>query len=116
MYVAFVLQRMFKLSIEKILLKTLLFFVVSGVFLTLFSMVLGFVGVYLAKSGALDGIEVYESFKALVKKQAEMQKALKESALQAKDSIRMDSIKRAARIIQDTIPQVIRDTTKTLAN
>ena len=115
-YMAFVLQRIFKLTIEKILLKTLLFFVVSGVFLTILTFVLGFIGVYLAKSGALDGIEVYESFKALVKKQAEIQKSLKEAALQAKDSIRMDSIKRATRIIQDTIPRVMKDTTKTLIN
>ncbi len=115
-YMAFVLQRMFRLTIEKILLKTLLFFVVAGVFLTILSVVLGFIGVYLAKSGALDGIEVYESFKSMVKNQAEMQKTLKEAALQAKDSIRMDSIKRATRIIQDTIPQVIRDTTKISIN
>ncbi len=115
MYVAFVLQRVFKLTLEKILLKTLLFFVVSGVFIILLTVITGFIGVYLAKSGALDGIEIYESFKTLVKEQAEIQKSLKEAALQAKDSIRMDSIKRATPIIQD-IPQDIIDTTKTLVD
>jgi len=46
-YIAFVLQKMFTLSIEKILLKTLLFFVISGVFLFLFSIVGGLVIAFL---------------------------------------------------------------------
>lgn len=102
-YMAFVLKRIFELSTEKILIKTLLFFVVSGIFLTILSLLGAVIGVYLAKSGAFDGIEIYESFKTMIKKQAAAQKALKEVALQAKDSIRTDSLKRAALIVRDTL-------------
>jgi len=43
-----------------------------------------------------------------------MQKALKEAALHAKDSIRLDSIKNSALIIRDTVPQLLKDSTKIL--
>lgn len=113
-YMAYVLKRMFELSIEKILIKTLLFFVVSGVFLGIMSVIGGAVAVYLAKSGALDGIEIYESFKSMVKKQTEIQKSLKEGALQAKDSLKLDTVRDIKKIVVDTLPNVLKDSTKIL--
>ncbi|MFC4632538.1 DUF3667 domain-containing protein [Dokdonia ponticola] len=93
-YTAYVLMRLFDLTIKKIVLKTLLFLVVSGVIGTIFFGLSSFI---LFKIGAFDTfIEKLEALK-------ESQKAVKEAAKAAKDSIRMDSIRQLTKSVKDTL-------------
>lgn len=99
-YSGYVLKRVFELSWANFILKTGLFFLVLLVLGIILIAIGSAIFVYLAKSGALDGTDFFE----LIKQQAEMQKSLKEAALQAKDSIRrIDSLKTVKEIVIDSI-------------
>lgn len=93
-YAIYVLMRLFDLTIEKIILKTLLFFVVFGV---LFLIVFGIGGWLFYKVGFFD------SFIGKVKEIENQQRSLREAAKAVKDSIRMDSIRQMSKSIKDTI-------------
>ncbi|MEP0264137.1 MAG: hypothetical protein ABJE42_09480, partial [Dokdonia sp.] len=93
-YAIYVLMRLFDLTIEKVLLKTLLFFVVFGV---LSLVVFGSLGVIFYKLGFFD------SFIEKAKELGEQQRSLKEAAKAAKDSIRMDSVRQFTKSIKDTV-------------
>lgn len=99
-YSGYVLKRVFDLSWANLILKTGLFILVLLVLGGIIVIIGAGIFVYLAKSGALDGIEFFE----LIKQQAEMQKLIKEAALQAKDSIKgVDSLKTVKEIVLDSI-------------
>jgi len=94
LYTAYVLMRLFNLSIKAIILKTLLFVVVSGVIGVLF---FGILGTLLYKIG------VFDTFIEKMEEMKEHQKALKEAAKVASDSLKVDSIRPLTKRIKDTI-------------
>lgn len=107
-YSGYVLKRVFKLSWSNFTLKIGLFGLILGV-LTVLIFSVGILTVaYGMKTGAFDGIEFFE----IIKQQGEMQKAMKEAALQAKDSLKMDTIRAVKQVVVDTLPQVFKDSTK----
>jgi len=89
-YFIYALKRIFNLSFQKMLLKTLLFLGIGTVLTGIIVVITMGVGVYLAKSGALDDIEFIKTMKELGKKQRERQ--LVKKAMQ--DSLQQDSIQR----------------------
>jgi hypothetical protein len=87
-YIGFVLKRLFKLDNGAVVLKTALFLLVLlFVFLAL-GIIFFVAGLFLAKTGALDGNEFF----IMIKEQAEAQKALQKAARAAKDSISSDTL------------------------
>lgn len=99
-YSGYVLKRVFKLGWSNMILKTGLFFIVLAV-ITFLIFVIGVIAVvYGLQTGAFDGNEFFE----MMKQQGEMQNAMREAALQAKDSIRrVDSLKLVKEVVLDTI-------------
>ena len=93
-YTAYVLKRLFDLTLEKIILKTILFGVIFVVFGGIF---FGLGGWLFYKLGAFDG------FIESMEQMAEKQKALREAAKTAKDSISVDSVKQLTKKIKDTV-------------
>lgn len=93
-YAIYVLMRLFDLTIEKIVLKTLLFFVVFGVLSLIF---FGLGGWLFYKVGFFD------SFIGKVKEIETQQRSLREAAKTLKDSIRMDSIRQLTKRVKDTV-------------
>lgn len=98
-YMGYVLKRLFKLDTGNMILKTGLFFLIGFGLLILISIGFGIASFFMAKSGAFDDTEFFK----LIKEQAEAQKALKEAAKAAKDSINGDTIKQTVRVIKDSI-------------
>ena len=93
-YTAFVLMRLFDLTIEKIVLKTILFIVV---FLILSILFFGIASALLYKIG------VFDTFIEKMKEVQKNQKALKEAAKAVKDSLQVDSVKQLAKSVKDTL-------------
>ena len=93
-YTAFVLMRLFDLTIEKVVLKTVLFL---AVFMVLSVLFFGIMGVLLYKIG------VFDTFLEKMKEAQESQKAIKEAAKAVKDSIRIDSVKQLTKSVKDTV-------------
>lgn len=93
-YTAYVLYRVFKLTAEKIIIKTLLFLAILLPLSCLFLSALG---------GVMHSLGVFDEFIAIAKEQTELAKATREAAVKAKDSIGVDSIKAAVQIVKDTL-------------
>ncbi|WP_299679567.1 DUF3667 domain-containing protein [uncultured Dokdonia sp.] len=93
-YTAYVLTRLFNLTIEKIILKTLLFGVV---FFVLGLVFFGLSGWILYELG------VFDTFIEKIKDVQESQKTLKEASKVAIDSLKVDSIKQLTKSVKDTI-------------
>ena len=93
-YTAFVLMRLFNLTIEKIILKTVLFGVVLLILGTVF---FGLSGWLLYELGVFDG------FIEKVNHVQESQKTLKETSKAIKDSLKVDSIRQLSKSIKDTV-------------
>ena len=98
-YMTYVLKRLFQLDAGNIILKTGLFFLLIGGLLFLAFIITAIVFFFMAKNGALDDTEFFRT----IKEQAEAQRALKDAAKAAKDSINMDTIKQTFRVIKDTL-------------
>ncbi|WP_405252176.1 DUF3667 domain-containing protein [Dokdonia sp. Asnod3-C12] len=93
-YTIYVLYRIFDLTIEKAILKTILFL---AILLPLSCLFMSAVGGIMYTTGMLD------EFVADVKQQSEIARAAREAAVKAKDSIRVDSVKAAVQIVKDTL-------------
>lgn len=93
-YIAYVLMRLFNLTIKQILLKTVLFLVVS--------LVLSIV-VFTAGGFLLYKVGVFDTFIEKMKEMKESQKALKEAAKVARDSLKVDTVRQLTKSIKDTI-------------
>lgn len=93
-YTAYVLMKLFGLTIEKIVLKTLLFFVIFGVVSVV---IFGVGGWILYKLG------LFDVFIEKLKEQGEIQRSIKESATTVKDSLGIDSVKQGVQKVKDTI-------------
>ncbi|WP_299769350.1 DUF3667 domain-containing protein [uncultured Dokdonia sp.] len=93
-YTAYVLMRLFNLTIEKIILKTLLFFAVGLVISILF---FGISGWFLYELG------VFDTFIEKIDQMKEAQKAAKEARKAIIDSLKIDSIKQVPKNVKDTV-------------
>ena len=93
-YTVFVLKRLFDLTIEKALLKAVLFLVILVIMSALF---FGIAGAFLYKIGAFD------TFIEKIKEVQENQKAIKETAKAIKDSLKVDSVKQFTKSVKDTV-------------
>ena len=94
-YMAYVLKKLFKLDSGSLVLKTGLFLLISVIIMFLFFILTAVIGIFMAKTGALNDTEFFK----LIKEQAEAQKAAK--AL--KDSINGDTLKETVKLIKDSI-------------
>lgn len=97
-YTAFVLYRVFDLTLEKLLLKTLLFL---AVLLPFSCLLFSLGGGLLYVSGSLD------SFIETIKVNEEAGKAARESARVLKDSITQDSIRKASSTVEDRLKHIL---------
>ena len=93
-YTAYVLMRLFNLTIEKIILKTLLFFAVGLVISILF---FGISGWFLYELG------IFDTFIEKIDQMKEAQKAAKEARKAITDSLKVDSIRQLTKNVKDTI-------------
>ncbi|GGG38408.1 hypothetical protein GCM10011344_44110 [Dokdonia pacifica] len=96
-YTAYVLKRLFNLTIEKILLKTLLFFAIGLVISIAFFGVGGWL---------LYELGVFDTFIEKIDQMREAQKAAKaakETSKAITDSLQIDSIKQLSKSIKDTV-------------
>ncbi len=93
-YAIYVLIHLFALTVKQVLLKTLFFFVIFGVFSTI---LIGLGSIFFYKIGFFDSL--IEELKEIENKQ----KTLRNTTKAVKDSIRLDSIKQFTRKIKDTI-------------
>ena len=93
-YTIYVLYRIFDLTIEKAILKTILFLAILLPLSCLFISAIG---------GVMHSFGMFDEFIADVKQQSELARAAREAAVKAKDSIRVDSIKAAVQIVKDTL-------------
>jgi hypothetical protein len=99
-YLGYVLKKLFYLDWGGIILKTALFFLVLGVVFVGITLIAVIIGGILIAMGKLDGIEFFEA----IKQQEEIKAAMKEAALQVKDSIRrVDSLKLVKEVVVDSI-------------
>jgi len=98
-YMTYVLKRLFELDAGNTVLKLGLFCLLIGSILFVFFIVVVILSIIAIKTGAGSDIE----FIKLMKEQAEAQKALREAAQVAKDSMNGDTIKRAVKVVKDSI-------------
>ena len=93
-YTIYVLYKIFDLTPQKAILKTILFLVIALPLSCLFVS---------AIAGVMHSFGMFDEFIAIVKEKAEIAEAAREAAVKAKDSIRVDSIKAAVQIVKDTL-------------
>ncbi|MFC4632537.1 DUF3667 domain-containing protein [Dokdonia ponticola] len=98
-YMTFVLKRLFELDAGNTILKLGLFCLLIGSIFFVFFIVVVILSFVAMKTGAGTDIE----FIKFMKEQAEAQKAVREAAQVAKDSINGDTIKGAIKVVKDSI-------------
>lgn len=99
-YLGYVLKKLYDLDWGGIILKTALFLLVLGVVFVVVIVIVMIIGVVLGATGMLEDTQ----FMQTIKEQVEMQKAMQEAALQAKDSIRQaDSLRTVRALVKDTL-------------
>ncbi len=86
-YFTYVLKRIFKLRLDQIILKTLLFILLGGVLIFGLGIIIGIIG---TMSGWFDG------FNEIIKQQQEIQKAIR-------DSVQSDTAKMLIETVKDTL-------------
>lgn len=91
-YVGYVLKRLFNLDGGQIVLKTGLFFLISGLIMVVLTLIVFGVGIYMATSGALDDNELFKN----------MKRAQQELKV-VKDSISMDTLQQGLERLKDTL-------------
>lgn len=98
-YMTYVLKRLFDLDTGNTILKTGLFFLIIGMLFLIFFIIVSVTTFFILKNGTETDIEFFK----LMQEQAEAQKALREAAQAAKDSINGDTIKGAIKVVKDSI-------------
>jgi len=98
-YMTYVLKRLFKLDTGNTILKLGLFVLLMSSIFILSMIIFAVITVVVIKTGADTDIELFK----LMQEQAEAQKALKQGAQAAKDSINGDTIKQAIKVVKDSI-------------
>lgn len=98
-YMTYVLKRLFNLDTGNTILKLGLFILLMSSIFIISIVIFAVISIVMIKTGANTDIEFFK----LMQEQAETQKAVREAAQAAKDSINRDTIKEVIKVVKDTL-------------